>query len=259
MTNQTYGQHCGLARALDIVGEPWAMLIIRDLFSEPKTPAEIHQGLLQMPADVLQARLAELERAQVIRRRGAAGAPEAANLSVFELTEYGSELEDVVNRLCQWGMRTMGGMRRGEIYTSESLILTLRVTFRPAAARGVQVNFVVELGDIVVHACVDDGRAEIGKGHLSDPDLIIEAGPALKLLLTGEMSPREALESGGVRIRSPHGGPANTGLLVWFVELFHIPPPPMRDATVALLPSIKPTSSSLSARTEHAVPVGATG
>ena len=252
MTNQTYGQHCGLARALEVVGEPWAMLVIRDLLAESKTMAQMRQGLPAMPAEVLPARLEELERAQVIRRREPLASTDS---SVFELTEYGAELEDVVTRLCQWGMRTMGGLRRDEIITLDGLILGLRVTFRPEAARGIHVNFVVELGDIVVHACVNDGEVEIGKGHLVDADVIIEAGPPLYLLLTGEMSPREALETGGVRLRAPDGGPGSPGLLLWFVELFHIPPPPMHSGADGLVPSMS-SSSAPAALTEHAVPAG---
>jgi DNA-binding HxlR family transcriptional regulator len=252
MTNQTYGQHCGLARALEIVGEPWAMLVIRDLLAESKTMTQISQGLPAMPAEVLPARLEELERAQVIRRREPLASTDS---SVFELTEYGAELDDVATRLCLWGMRTMGGLRRDEIITPDSLILGLRVTFRPEAARGIRVNFVVELGDIVVHACVNDGEVEIGKGHLPDADLIIMAGPPLKLLLTGEMSPREALENGGIRLKAPDGGPGSPGLLVWFVELFHIPPPPMRSSADGLVPSLR-SSSAPPALTEHAVPAG---
>jgi DNA-binding HxlR family transcriptional regulator len=255
MTNQTYGQHCGVAHALEIVGQPWAMLMVRDLIVEPKTMAEMRQGMPQMSAEILSARLEELERAQVIRRREPLASKDS---SVFELTEYGAELEDTVAGLCRWGMRTMGGLRRGEVITPDALITALRVAFRPEASRGIHLNFVLESPGAVIHACIDDGRAEIGKGQLLDADLIIEAGPPLKLLLAGEMSPREALETNGIRLKSPDGGPGNPGLLMWFVELFHIPPPPVRTAADGLVPTPRPASSSPPALTEHAVPVGTT-
>jgi DNA-binding HxlR family transcriptional regulator len=253
MAHQIYGHHCGLARALEVVGEPWAMLIVRDLLVEPKTVAELRQGLPQMSADVLSARIEELERAHVIQRREALASTDA---SVFELTEYGEELEAIVVGLARWGLRTMGGLRRDEIVTLDGLIMALRVTFRPEAARGIRVNFVLEVADMVIHACVDDGHAEIGKGHVLDADLVIVAGPPLKLLLSGEMSPREALETGGVRLKAPDGGPGNPGLLVWFVELFHIPPPPVRTVAGALVPSLRSTPPSALTLAEHAVPVG---
>jgi hypothetical protein len=176
------------------------------------------------------------------------------NSSVFELTEYGTELGDIVDRLCRWGLRTLGGLRRDDIMTVDGLVTALRVTFRSEAAIGVRINFVVEFGDMVAHACINDGSAEIAKGHLLNPDLIIEAGPPLQLLLAGEMSPREALETAGVRLRAADGGPGNPGLLTWFVELFHIPPPPMNTSADGLVPSLRPASSAPPALTNHAVP-----
>jgi hypothetical protein len=90
------------------------------------------------------------------------------------------------------------------------------------------VAYVVELGDIVVHARVNEGHAEVGTGPLRDADLIIEAGPAIKALMAGEMSPREAIETGSVRLKTRHAGiPADPALLAWFVEIFHIPPAPL--------------------------------
>ena len=109
MTNQTYGQFCGVARALEVVGEPWALLMIRDLLVEPKSFAELRRGLPQMPAGVLSARLEELEGAGAIRRRMPSASKESA---VFELTDYGAELEDIVMGLGRWGAQTMGGIRR---------------------------------------------------------------------------------------------------------------------------------------------------
>lgn len=256
MTKQTYGQYCGLARAVEIVGEPWAMLIIRDLFVEAKAFSELRSGLPQMAGDLMASRLESLEQAHVIRRRPAAGKTES---SVFELTEYGNELEDIIVRLARWGLRTIGGFRPDEVVTPDILITALRVTFRPDVARGIRVNFVIELADIVVHACVDDGHVEVGKGHLLDAHLIIESGPPLKLLITGEMSPREALETGGVRLRAPDGGPGNPDLLSWFVELFHIPPPPITRAVAdGLTPARRPAPQELLSVNEHAVPVGTT-
>jgi DNA-binding HxlR family transcriptional regulator len=251
MANQRYGHHCGLAHAMEIVGEPWAMLMIRDLLVEPKTAAHFRRGLPQMPAETLTARLGELERAGLIRRREPL-AP--TDQSVFELTEYGAELEDIVVPLTRWGLRTLGGLRRDEIMTQDGLITALRVTFRSQAARGIRVNFVIEMGNMVAHACISDGQAKIGKGHLLNADLIIEAGPPILLLLAGEMSPREALETGGIRFRSPDGGPGNPGLLAWFIELFHIPPPPVHTTADALVPSLRSTVPGPPALAEHAVP-----
>ena len=237
MEHQTYGQHCGLARAMEVVGEPWALLLIRDLLVEPKTMADFRRGFPPMAADVLATRIEQLEQAGVIRRQEPLI---PADSSMFELTEYGAELDQIVVALCRWGLRTLGNLRRGDIMTEGGLVTALRVVFRPEAARGVHVNFVIEFGGMVAHACVNNGLAVIGKGPLLNPDLIIEAGPPLQLLLAGEMSPREAMETGGVRLRAPDGGPGTPGLLVWFVELFHIPPPPLRSIPADLIARPQP-------------------
>jgi DNA-binding HxlR family transcriptional regulator len=208
-----------------VVGEPWALLMVRDLCVAPKTFEELRSGLPRMAAGELSARLEELEQAGVIRRRASF---ETAASASYELTEYGSELEDVVIRLGRWGARTLGGPRRDEIVTIDSMVMALRALFRPEAARGLQVSYMIEFGDLFsIHARIDDGRIEVAKGPLPDADLIIEAGPALKSLMAGEMSPREALENGGVRLKT--GGVllnSDPGLLAWFVELFHISPAP---------------------------------
>ncbi len=225
MTSQVYGQFCGIARALEVVGEPWALLIVRDLLVSPKNFGELRQGLPLMTDRVLAARLEELEHAGVVWRRAPAPGKDAA---VFELTDYGCELEEILLRLGRWGARTLGGPRREEIVTSDSIVMALRTTFRPDAARNLRVNYVVELGDIVVYARVNGEDAEVGTGTLRDADLIIEAGPAIKALMAGEMSPREAIETGSVRLKTRHDDiPADPALLAWFVEIFHIPPAPL--------------------------------
>jgi DNA-binding HxlR family transcriptional regulator len=224
MTNQPYGQYCGLARALEVVGEPWALLVVRDLMVAPKSYDELRGGLPKMSADALSARLDELEHAGVIRRR----APfEPRATARYELTEYGTELEDVVLQLGRWGARTLGGPRRDEIVTADSMVMALRTVFRPETARRLRVTYVIEAGDITVYAKINNGKLDVGKGNVPDADLIIEAGPVLRALLSGEMSPGEAIETGGVRLKSGDVSlSADPGLLAWFVEVFHIPPAP---------------------------------
>jgi DNA-binding HxlR family transcriptional regulator len=221
MTNQVYGQFCGFARAVEVVGEPWALMVVRDLIVEPKSFEELRRGLPRIPAGTLSDRLEELEHAGVIRRHTPLGSGVAP---IYELTEYGSELEDVVFQLGRWGAKKLGGPRRDEIVTPDSMVMALRAMFRPEVARGLRLSYLLRLGEIAVHAHIHDGNIEVGKGVIEDADLIIEAGPALKALMAGDMSPREALESGGVQLT---GDP---DLLLWFVELFHISPtPPARS------------------------------
>jgi DNA-binding HxlR family transcriptional regulator len=222
VASRSYGQFCGLARALELVGERWALLIVRDLLVGPRRFTDLRQGLPRIPTNVLSDRLKELEQAGIVRRRVL---PRPAASIVYELTEYGGQLEDVVVRLGVWGAQSLGDPRPGEIMTADSMVMALRSTFVPTAARRLKTSFELHLGEIVLHARIDAGTLVAAEGALPDADLVIEAGPALKDLMSGEVSPGEAIERGSVRLV---GDPA---LLDRFIELFHIPTRPGALAT----------------------------
>jgi DNA-binding HxlR family transcriptional regulator len=218
MATRVFGQYCGLARALELVGERWALLVVRDLVLGPKRFTDLRRGLPRIPTNVLSARLRELEETGVVRRRLL---PRPAAAVVYELTSYGQELEDVVLRLGRWGARSLGEPRPEDVLTADSLVLALRATFRPEAARGLRASYELRAGDVVVHARVDDGALEAAEGPLAGADLVLETGPALKALMAGELGPAEAVESGAVRLV---GDPE---LLARFVELFRVGPAPL--------------------------------
>lgn len=218
MATRTYGQFCGLARAMELVGERWGLLVVRDLVLGPKRFTDLRRGLPRIPTNILAARLKELEAAGIVRRRLL---PRPAAGVVYELTEYGKELEDIVLRLGLWGARSLGEARPEDIVTTDSLILALRATFLPEAARELRASYELRVGEIVVHARIDHGTLEAGEGALPEADLVIETGPAIRALLAGELSPWEAVESGSLRLSG------NRDLLARFVEVFHIPPAPL--------------------------------
>jgi DNA-binding HxlR family transcriptional regulator/putative sterol carrier protein len=217
VSSRAYGQYCGFARALEIVGERWALLIVRDLLLGAKRFTDLLNGLPGIPSNVLTARLKELEQAGVVRRRLQ---ERPARGVVYELTEYGTELETVVFHLGRWGAKAMGDPRPTETITPSSFLTALRTTFRPDAARGVRVRFEIRLGPIVASARVDDGTLAVAEGPDPDADLTIEAGPAIRALMGGEMTPAEAIENGSVRLT---GDPE---LLQRFVDIFHVDAPP---------------------------------
>jgi DNA-binding HxlR family transcriptional regulator len=221
MGRRTYGQYCGLAHAMELVGERWALLIIRDLIPGPKRFTDLRNGLPRIPTNILSARLKELEASGVVQRRLL---PRPQGSVVYELTDYGRGLDDVVLRLGLWGARPLGRPRPDDIVTTDSLIMALRATFRRDAAAGLRLGYEVRIGDVVVHALVDDGRVEVEQGPLPRPDLVIDTGPELRALLAGELGPSEAVAGGAVRLT---GDPA---LLDRFVQVFHIPPPPASAA-----------------------------
>lgn len=217
MSHRTYGQFCGLARALELVGERWALLVVRELVCGPKRFTDLRRALPRIPTNILSARLRELEGGGVVRRRVLAL---PASGVVYELTEYGQGLEEIVLRLGLWGARSLPAPGVDDIVTTDSLILALRATFRPEAARELRATYELRVGDIVVHARVDRGRLDAGEGPLADADLVIETGPAIRALMTGELVPDEAVGRGAVRLTG------DTGLIDRFVEVFHIEPAP---------------------------------
>lgn len=210
MTRRSYGQFCGVSRALEMLGERWSLLIIRDLLVSPKTVADLQTGLPRIPADILAARLREFEHAGIVAR------PDGSVR--YELTEYGKELDDIILMVGRWGARQLGVPRPEEIVTSDSLIMAMRATFQPAHANGVRVSSSFWVGDVVVNLRVNDGELTVAAGPLPGADLVFESGMALKGLMSGELSAADVVEDKNVRLT---GDPA---LVELFARLFHIGP-----------------------------------
>jgi DNA-binding HxlR family transcriptional regulator len=217
MKTRSYGKYCGLAHALELVGERWALVLVSDLLRGPKRFSDLQRGQ-RIPSNVLSARLKELEDAGVVRRRVL---PRPASGIGYELTEYGRELEDIVLRLGLWGAQSMPEPRPDDIVTADTLLLALRSTFRPEAARGLRVGYELRFGEIVVHARVHDGALEVDEGPLAEADLVLETDVTLHPLLTGELGPAEAIRNGSVRVTGKRE------LFERFVDVFHIPPVPV--------------------------------
>lgn len=222
MATRGYGQFCGLARALELVGERWSLLIVRDLLVGPRRFTDLRQGLPRIPTNVLSDRLKELEQSSIVQRRVL---PRPAASVVYELTPYGSQLEDVVMRLGLWGAQSLGEPRADEILTADSMVMALRSTFVREAAQGLQATFELHLGPIVLHARVERGTLSVVEGPGREADLVLLAGPGVKDLMAGDLSPRQAIAEGKVRVL--RGDPK---LLERFVEVFRIPPRPASAA-----------------------------
>jgi DNA-binding HxlR family transcriptional regulator len=217
MSTRTYGQYCGLACALELVGERWALLIVRDLVLGPKRFSELRRGLPRIPSNVLSTRLRELEGSGVVRRRLE---PYPSKCVVYELTESGRELEDIVIQLGIWGAKTMREPRAGDTLSRDSLLLGLRALFHPDAARGLKADYELRLDGIVAHARIAKGAVDVGEGSLEDPDLVVESDFSLRSVLAGELELDEAVASGKLRFVG------DRKLLERFVEIFSIAPVP---------------------------------
>ncbi|HLI97871.1 MAG TPA: helix-turn-helix domain-containing protein [Candidatus Baltobacteraceae bacterium] len=213
MSKRKYRQYCGFARALEVIGERWVLMIVRDLLVGPKRFGEIHRGLPGIPTNILTRRLNELEEAQIVERRLAV---RPSRGFIYALTSAGEELNDVVIAIGRWGAKRLGDPRADESITEDSIATALRSTFRPKNARGVNTRYLLKVGEIEVSAHVHRGSLAVKRGPIDNPDLIIEAGPAIRGLMAHEITPKEAIDRRLVRVT---GNPA---LLDLFVAMFQI-------------------------------------
>jgi DNA-binding HxlR family transcriptional regulator len=212
---RTYDDGCAAAHALDLIGERWALLVVRELLLGPKRFADLRAGLPRVSPNVLSQRLRELEGAGVVRRRKL---PPPAASRVYELTEWGMELEPVVVSLGRWGARSRSRPRAA--LGVDSLILSFRTMFDPLAAAGLSASYELRLGEECFCAVVDDGRLEISRGSQNDPDAVIETDPGTMTAVVYEGRPlEEALRSGQMKIEGDRSA------VKGFLGLFPLPEP----------------------------------
>lgn len=215
-SKRTYGDRCGIARALDLIGERWALLVVRELLLGPKRFTDLRSGLPHLGPDVLSQRLRELGEAGIVYRRRL---PPPAASNVYELTAWGRELEPVVLGLGRWGSRSPAA--NGEsVFGVDSAVLALKTLFAPAAAGRLDARYELRLGEQRFELRVRDGSLRVSPGHAADPDAIIETDPgALAAVLWHGRSLVSAERSGDLALRG------NRSLAKRFLRLFPLPEP----------------------------------
>lgn len=164
---RTYGDSCGIARALDAIGERWALLVVRELVFGPKRFTDLRAALGASP-NVLSQRLGELEDAGVVERRTTGGA-------LYELTDWGGELHPILVQLGRWGTRSTH-RPRGDLST-DALMVALEATFVPDHAGELSASYELRLGDERFAVDVDRKTIAIARARPSRPDVVIETDP----------------------------------------------------------------------------------
>ncbi len=215
-TMRTYGDGCGIAHALDLVGERWALLVVRELLLGPKRFTDLRDGLPKSSPNVLSQRLRDLEQAAIVQRRKL---PPPAGSWIYELTDWGHQLKPIVISLGSWALHSPSFPRDAPV-GSDSVILALSTFFDPAAAGDLSARYELRLGEHTFGVRVADQTIEVERGAAEDPDAIIETDhPTFSALIWDGLDPADALRAGDVAIEGDRGAVKR------FLELFPRPQP----------------------------------
>jgi DNA-binding HxlR family transcriptional regulator len=214
-----YDQYCPVCHALGLVGERWALLVVRELLRGPKRYTDLLEGMPGIGTNILAARLRELEEGGVIRKRKL---PPPAASTVYELTEYGQQLEEPLYALARWGARTLGPPGKGDDLYPEWGLNAFAALLNREAATGVTETYVMRVGDDTFTVRLTDGLLHVETGAVEDADLDATLGMRTFYgLASGGLEPQAALDEGLVTLTA--GKPA---ALERFFSIFTFAPGP---------------------------------
>jgi DNA-binding HxlR family transcriptional regulator len=196
---RSYEQYCPLARALDVVGDRWAMLVLRELYLSPKRFTDLQQRLSGVAPNLLSKRLKELEATGLIRRRRLD--PPAAS-TVYELAEKAAGLESAMVELAKWGVQFLGPYRGDEAFELEWLLPMMEEFADRDAARNVWATYEFHIEGMAFWVDVADGEVSVRPGRApKSADLSVETDLETFMGVGfAAISPEEATESGRARV-----------------------------------------------------------
>ncbi|MBA2715241.1 MAG: transcriptional regulator [Rubrobacteraceae bacterium] len=197
---RSYGQHCTVARALDVVGERWTLLVVRELSTGPKRYKDLLEGLPGIGTNLLANRLKGLTGEGIVRR---GTLPPPAGSSVYELTSLGCSLEPVIVALSQWGAGLMETPSEGEDLRAGWAAVAVRSALAREDAGGRPGTYELHIGGEAFHLRVGSGQVECveaWQGSAHAPDLVVVGdAETFVAVASGRLSPEEAVESGALR------------------------------------------------------------
>jgi DNA-binding HxlR family transcriptional regulator/putative sterol carrier protein len=211
-----YDDGCAVAHGLDLIGERWALLVVRDLLLGPKRFTDLRAGMPASSADMLTQRLRELREAGIVQRRKL---PPPAGSWVYELTDWGAELEPMVIQLSRWASRSPT-LRKDADIGVDSLVLALSALFDPQAAQGLHTTVALRFGEDHFRIQIADGRLTLDRGEPDHADVTIETDTGtFSALLWKNHQITDALHAGHLTLNDPKG------LAERFTSLFPLPEP----------------------------------
>jgi len=188
-----YDDGCATAHALEIIGERWALLIVRELIPGPKRFSDLKAALPGISTNILTVRLSELEASHLLVRRKL---PPPAASQVYELTEWGADLEPLIKELGRWAARSPN-LAPGKPMSAASVMLSFRTMFSPERAGDTRMTLLLILDGLPHRANVEAGELEIEPGQIEGPDVTVDGDPNLLAgLVYGGASLDEAIAAG---------------------------------------------------------------
>ena len=218
---RSYGQHCTVARALDVVGERWTLLVARELSTGPKRYKDLLEGLPGIGTNLLASRLKSLAGEGIVSR---GTLPPPAGSSVYELTSLGRSLEPVLVELSRWGAGLMDSPREGDDLRPGWAAVAVRSAMAREAEGTSPGTYELRIDGEPFHLRVGDGRVEcveVWQGSSPAPDLVVVGeADTFVAVASGRLSPEEAVGSGALRAE---GQEDQDALLAWCRRLIGPP------------------------------------
>ena len=192
---RSYQQYCAVAKALDVVGDRWVLLIVRELMtSGPSRYTDLLKGLPGIATNLLADRLKEMEKNGIVRSYAA---PPPVATTLFELTERGQSLRPLLEELGRWGAPMMGVPQPGNVFRSHWLVFPLEAYLEDKAPNEPPVAIEIRTGDEPMVVETLEGKVRTRRGTLANPDAVLTGRPALILgLLSGRLALAEAKKRG---------------------------------------------------------------
>jgi DNA-binding HxlR family transcriptional regulator len=214
-TTRTYEDSCGVAHALELIGERWALLVVRELMLSAKRFGDIKEGLPGISANVLSHRLDELERAGLVVRRKL---PKPASVWVYDLTPWARDLEPIMQQFGRWAARDPQH-RRDLHFGSAALILSLRTNFDPSLAAGAHLTIGLRPNDETYAARVARKKLHIETGEPAEADATIAGeSRAFAAVTYGGRPLTDAIDTGDLLVTG------NVDAAERFLHLYSLPP-----------------------------------
>ncbi len=201
---RSYGQACNIARTLDLVGERWTLLVLRELATGARSYGQLEESLPGIGTNLLAARLKRLEADGLVQKERAPGMRKRL---IYRLTDRGRLIEPVLVEMVRFGLRSGLPGNDDDYGRPAWAVLSSRAVFRPDLAAGLDEQYEFHVADEVFHLGVRDGRPANGPGEATDPVVVAEMSPdTFDRVQSGSLKMAQGIWTGDIKVLAGHGG-----------------------------------------------------